>query len=275
MDLKILENTPPWEWPEDAGPYFIKILGDDRAGESDRCLAAELAGDFTVISDDIAHALLSITANPNESEKLRGISVISLGTGLANADMMGFEDPDDIIISEKTFIEVQETLHKLFMDTDIPTDVRRRILEASVRAPQDWHGENVDKAFSSEEEAWRLTAVFCMQFIRGFDDQILEALNDKNADIHYHAVCAAGNWAVDAAWPHIRALVDADTTDKPLLLAAIDAVVNIHPQEAAEVLGDLIDDEDQEVVDAVYEALAMAEALNELDDEEEDDDVLK
>ena len=275
MDLKILEHTPPWEWPEDAGPYFLKILGDDQAGESDRCLAAELAGDFTVINDDIAHALLSITANPNESDKLRGISVISLGTGLANAEMMGFEDPDDIIISEKTFIKIQETLHTLFMDTEIPTDVRRRILEASVRAPQDWHGENVSTAFSSDEEAWRLTAVFCMQFIRGFDGQILEALNDNNADIHYHAVCAAGNWAVDAAWPHICAIVDADTTDKPLLLAAIDAVVNIRPQEAAAVIGDFLDDDDQEVVDAVYEALAMAEALNEIDDENEDDDFLK
>jgi len=275
MDLKILEHTPPWEWPQDAGPYFLKILGDDQAGESDRCLAAELAGDFTVISDNIANALLSITANPNESEKFRAISVISLGTALANADMMGFEDPDDIIISEKAFIKIQEMLHKLFMDTDIPTDVRRRILEASVRAPQEWHGENVRAAFSSDEEAWRLTAVFCMQYIRGFDDQILEALNDKNADIHYHAVCAAGNWAVDAAWPHIRALVDGDVTDKPLLLAAIEAVVNIRPQEAAEVLGDFINDDDQEVVDAVYEALAMAEALNEIDDEDEDDEFLK
>ena len=275
MDLKILEHTPPWEWPEDAGPYFLKILGDDRASESDRCLAAELAGDFTVISDDSVQALLSITANPDESEKLRGISVISLGTALANADMMGFEDPDDIIISEKTFIETQETLHKLFVDTDIPTVVRRRILEASVRAPQDWHGENVLAAFSSDEEAWRLTAVFCMQYIRGFDDQILEALNDKNADIHYHAVCAAGNWAVDAAWPQIRALVDGNATDKPLLLAAIDAVVNIRPQEAAEVLGDFINDDDQEIVDAVYEALAMAEALNEIDDEDEDDEFIK
>ena len=275
MDLKILEHTPPWEWPEDAGQYFLNILGDDQAGESDRCLAADLAGDFTVISDDIAHALLSITADPNESEKLRGISVISLGTALANADMMGFEDPDDIMISEKTFIKIQETLHKLFMDTDIPTDVRRRILEASVRAPQGWHGENVSTAFSSDEEAWRLTAVFCMQFIRGFDDQILEALNDENDDIHYYAVCAAGNWAVGAAWPHIRALIDSDATDKPLLLAAIDAVIDIRPQEAAEVLGDFIDDDDPEIADAVYEALAMAAAVIEIDDEDQDDELLR
>ena len=271
MDLKILENTPPWEWPEDAAAYYLKILGDDQAAESDRCLAAELAGDYTVINDEIAHALLLITGNPHESEKLRGISVISLGSCLTHADMMGFEDPDDIMISEKTFIKIQETLHKLFMDTDIPTELRRRILEASVQAPQDWHCENVDRAFSSGEKAWRLTAVFCMRFIRGFDDQILEALSDKNADIHYHAVCAAGNWEVDAAWPHIRELVDSDATDKPLLLAAIDAVINIRPQEAAEVLGDLIDDDDQEIADAVHEALAMAEGLAEIDDWDDDE----
>ena len=60
-----------------------------------------------------------------------------------------------------------------------------------------------------------------------------------------------------------------------MLLAAIDAVVNIRPQEAAEVLGDFINDDDQEVVDAVYEALAMAGALNEIDDEDYDDELLK
>ena len=48
MDLKIMENTPSWEWPEDADQYFLKFLGDDQAAESDRCPAAELAGDYTV-----------------------------------------------------------------------------------------------------------------------------------------------------------------------------------------------------------------------------------
>ncbi len=60
MDLKILEHTPLWEWPEDADQNFFNILGADQAGKSDRCLAADLVGDFTDISDDIAHALLSI-----------------------------------------------------------------------------------------------------------------------------------------------------------------------------------------------------------------------
>ena len=40
--------------------------------------------------------------------------------------------------------------------------------------------------------------------------------------------------AVDTAWSHITALVASGKTDKPLLLAAIEAVASIRPQEAAE-----------------------------------------
>ena len=49
MDLTTLKDTPPWEWPEGADKIFLETLRDDRADESDRLLAAELAGDFTVI----------------------------------------------------------------------------------------------------------------------------------------------------------------------------------------------------------------------------------
>jgi hypothetical protein len=50
MDLKTLQDTPPWEWPEGADKLFIGILRDGKAAESDRLIAAELARDFTVIN---------------------------------------------------------------------------------------------------------------------------------------------------------------------------------------------------------------------------------
>ena len=52
-----------------------------------------------------------------------------------------------------------------------------------------------------------------------------------------------------------------------LLLAAIEASAGIRPQEAKELLGELIDSEDQDVVDAAYEAMEMAGML--LDDEDD------
>jgi hypothetical protein len=53
------------------------------------------------------------------------------------------------------------------------------VLEASVRAPQDWHLDAIREAYSSTDEAWSLTAVFCMRFVRGFNEQILEALESS------------------------------------------------------------------------------------------------
>jgi len=77
---------------------------------------------------------------------------------------------------------------------------------------------------------------------------------------------------VDAAWSHIAALITAEGTDKYLLLAAIEAVAGIRPQEAAEILLDLADSEDEDIADAAYEAMAMSEVLLDLEDDDEDDE---
>lgn len=276
MDLKTLYDTPPWDWPEGTAKTFLGILRDDKADESERLLAAELAGDSTVINDDLADALLSILRNGDESEELRGKAVISLGPALEYAYMDEFEDPDDVPISEEIFRGIQESLRELYMDAGVPKEVRRRILEASVRAPQDWHQDAIRAAYFSGDESWKLTAVFCMRFVRGFNDQILEALETENHDIHYEAVCAAGNWEVDAAWSHIASLITTEETDKPLMLAAIDAVAGIRPQEAAEILVDLTDSDDEDIVEAAYEAMTIAEGLSddEYDDDDDDDESL-
>ena len=91
MDLRTLRKIPPWDWPEGTGKMFLDILRDDQAAEGDRLLAAELAGDFTVINDELVDALLSILRSGDESETLRGKAVISLGPVLEHADMHGFE----------------------------------------------------------------------------------------------------------------------------------------------------------------------------------------
>jgi len=266
MDVKALREISPWEWPEGAGKVVLDILRDARATEGDRLVAAELAGDSTVINDELVDALLAIVGSGDESEELRAKAAISLGPVLEHADMHGFEDADDALIAEHTFQRIQESLRKLYVDAGVPKEVRRRILEASVRAPQDRHRDAVRAAYSSDDEAWRLTAVFCMRFVRGFDEQILEALDSENPDIHYEAVCAAGTWGVDAAWPHVTALITSRETVKPLLLAAIEAVGSIRPRKAAAVLHNLADSDDEDIGEAVLEAMAIAELPDE-DDE--------
>ena len=271
MDVKTLAEIPPWEWPDGTENALLDILRDARASASDRLLAAELAGDFTVIDDELVGALLTIVRSDHESEDLRGQAAISLGPILEHADMDEFEDPDDVPIAEHTFHRIQESLRRLYMDAGVPKDVRRRILEAAVRAPQDWQQDAIRAAYASDDEAWRLTAVFCMRFVRGFTKQILEAVNSSNPDIHYEAVCAAGNWEVEGAWPHVVALVRSRSTEKHLLLAAIEAVGSIRPREAADILDELADSSDEDIADAVSEALAMAAGL--AAEEDGDDEV--
>lgn len=262
MDLKRLKETPPWDWPEETDKWLLKILTEDQGDASDRLLATELAGDYTVINDELVDALLSILQSDDESEQLRARAAISLGPVLEHADIDGFDDPDDGLIAEETFHRIQEALRRLYPDAATPKLVRRRILEASVRAPQQWHPDAVRAAYASDDDQWRLTAVFAMRWVRGFDNQILEALESNNEDIHYQAVRAAGNMEVDAAWPHVSKIISAPVTDKPLLLAAIDAVAGIRPQEAGMILVDLTDSDDEEIVEAAHEAMAMAEALS-------------
>ena len=273
MDLKALKDTPPWDWPTGTRKLLLEILRDDRAAEADRLLATQLAGDFTVISDDVAEALLSILRRTDLSDALRGQAAISLGPVLDHTDTEGFgEDSQTILIAERTFHTIQESLQTLYLRADVPKDVRRRILEASVRAPQDWHPEAVREAYASGDDAWKLTAVFCMSYVPGFDEQILEGLNSENRDMRYEAVLAAGTWEVDGAWPHVEAIITSERMDKSLLLAAIDAVASIRPHEAAETLLDLSESDDDDIVEAVDEALAMAGGLSDVDFEDEDDD---
>ncbi len=271
MDLKALKDTPPWDWPEGTAEKLVSVLRDEQAAEPDRVLAAEMAGDFTVVNDELVEALLAILRKSEESQEVRARAAISLGPILEYADTEGFEDPDDVPISERHFQQIQELLRKLHMDAQIPKEVRRRILEASVRAPHDWHKNAVRAAYSSGDDAWKLTAVFCMRFLRGFDEQIVEELDNKNPDIQIEAVLAAGNWGVGAAWPHIAALIHSGRTPKPLLLAAIEAVPSVCPQEASEVLSGLVESDDEDIIEAVQEALAMAEEPSGGDEDGEDD----
>ena len=269
MDLKTLQDTPPWDWPRDAGKKFQEILIDHQASETDRLIAAELAGDLTVINDQLADALMAVIRRPDEPEQLRAAAAIALGPVLEQADTDGFEDPDDAMpITQRTFRNLQESLHKLHFDNSIPKEVRRRILEASVRAPEEWHQNAIRAAYSSGDKEWILTAVFSMRWVRGFDDQILEALKSGDDEIQYEAIQAAGNWGLAAAWSDILALVRDAATPKSLLLAAIGAVASIRPAEARSVLVDLGDSDDEEIVEAVDEAIAMAETVPDEEDDE-------
>jgi uncharacterized protein (UPF0147 family) len=268
-ELNGFDEMSPLELPDDAGETLLAILRDPKAEEAVRLRAAELAGDAGVIDDELANALLSIAQNNSEPASLRAASAIALGPVLELADIEGFEeDSDELSITEETFLRIQKSFHKLYTDSGIPKEVRRRVLEAAVRAPQDWHEEAIRAAYASKDEDWKLTAVFCMGQVPGFEDQILESLKSGNSEIYREAVLAASSRELAVAWPHIAALLTSQDCDKPLLLAAIDAAPYLRAGEAGVLLVDLADSDDEEIAEAAQEAMSMAEALSgDADDE--------
>lgn len=270
--LQKLLTTPAYEWPEGTAEALLATLRDPQVPEDERALAADLAGDPVVINDELAGALLEILRSGEQPERVRGAAALALGPALELCDLDGFEDVDQPPVSESTFARVQGELRALYHDASVPKDVRRQVLETAVRAPADWQRDALRAAAASSDADWRLTAVFGMRYVDGFEEAILAALESPDPRIHREAVLAAGAWELAEAGPHVLELVRSPECEKDLLLAAIEAVGSICPDEGAEDLEELAEDEDEDVADAAAEALATADHAFLGDDEGEDDE---
>jgi len=144
LKLEDLNEIPPWEWPEDAAALVLETLSDRNVSEEKRLLAAELAGDMVILDEEIAEALLSILQSNKEAVELRSQAAISLGPGLEEADFADYDDPDDSpVFSSSSLQKIQRSLHDLFFSPGVEKDLRRSVLEASVRNQQDWHAAAV------------------------------------------------------------------------------------------------------------------------------------
>ena len=267
--LQSLAQTPPFDWPEDARPLLLGVLRDRGAPEDDRILAVELSGCTVVHDDEVARALLTLAENDREAVLLRSRAVIALGPGLELCETLGFDNPANLPLSAATFNEVQQALRTLYADPAVPKLLRRKSLEASVRAPQPWHPEAVRAAFASPDEEWRLTAVFGMRFVEGFEEEILQSLGSESEDARTEAMFGVAAWAIEAAWPRVLGVLEAKVVERGLLLAAIEAVGALRPAEAEELLAPLAQLGDEEIDEAVAEAVATQEFDDGLEEDED------
>jgi len=273
MKITDLYELAPWEWPKERVEIILEALNDPTIDLSERLKAVEMAGDFVVINDQLAKILIAMVIDNNEEEELRSSAAIALGVALEHGYIFEFKNPDDILLSEGVFGEVTSLLRQTFSEPGVPKQVRRSVLEASVRSPQEWHRDAITNAYESDDPDWQLTAVFCMRFVKGFERQILQSLKSDNQDIFYQAIYCAGNWGIKDAWPYVAFLLEPDNDDEELLLAAIAATASIGVDmvEANECLLKLLGSDNDEVVDAVYEALAMV-GIEDLEDYDMDED---
>ena len=187
--------------------------------------------------------------------------------------LISFDDEDELAeppTTEPMFQRIQATLQEIHADHSVPKEVRRRVLEGSVRAPPGLASRCDSRGLLQQRRRMEANG----GLLHGMDSRFRRA-NTRDAGKPKSRPSlrggeGGGNWGVDAAWPHVAALLTSEATEKSLLLAAIEAAVWIRPREAKMILIDLADSDDEEIAEAVSDA-SMEQGPDELDDKEEED----
>ena len=262
-----LQAIEPWEWPDNASAMILQTLTNKTLGLDERKLAVGLAGETVVLNDSMAEALLEVLAGDDEPVELRASAATSVGVAIADIEMEGgyddlFDLDDEYCISKPLYDRVQATCRALWHDQTAPELVRRRALEASARGAQDWHHDAIRSAYNSGNDNMRLTAVFCMTSVSGFEAEILQALESDELWTRLHAVQAAANWEIKKAWKFVREILDAgnpggasNEPEKALFLTAIEAIPGLlSKSKAQDLLAEFMESDDEEVAATAEEA---------------------
>jgi HEAT repeat protein len=212
-----------------------------------------------VMDDELAGKLVGIIQSDAGAE-LRGSAAIALGPALEEAFEVGFDDEldndfDIRVLGQSRVVEIQRVLRSMHDDEKQPSLVRRMCLEASVRAPQDWHPAAVLAAHQRSDKDWKMTALFCMGRLPGFEAEILEALSAADSDIVVEAVRSAGLSELNAAGPVILDLAASETPEPRVRCAAVEALALLETEGIEELLVSLTESDDESLAQAAFESL--------------------
>lgn len=238
--------------------FLVAVLRNPDA--SVRLRALEEAVDEA--DDELTEELMRLLEE-DPSEEVRARVPIALGPTLelcySEVDDEGrLPPPSDWNINpltQEVYDRLLETLRRLYLAAATPELVRRRVLEGAVRSPRPWQEKATAAAFRSEEEPWRITAVFCMGHLRGFEGEIAEAFGSGSEAVRYEAIRAAGlRGAERLARPLLRLAKDPEA-DVDERVAATLALPVLGPPGAFEALDELCADPEEAVDEAAEEAL--------------------
>jgi hypothetical protein len=155
---------------------------------------------------------------------------------------------------------IRELLRKIVHDEGEPLLVRRRAFEASVRFVEEWHAPLVRRIWLSAEPDWRTTAMFAMACLPGFDQEIIESVEDESLpeQIRAEAVRTAGMRGLKQLRAKIRELARDPKHPQGIRFAALAAVAEFGPPaEARSLLRKVAgNDPDEEIRQAAADYLA-------------------
>jgi HEAT repeat protein len=230
------------------------------------------------MDDEIAQALLDI-AESDATHEVRTDAIVALGPvieqcGMEYDDEAEFDFGPELgpPVSRDTFSSIVRHIRGLYDDETQPTLIRRRAFEVLVRDPQPWLSKEIRKHVASADPDWRLTAVFAMGYVKGFEREIADTVQTAEGKLLLEAVIAAGNMGVSRAARRIRTLATSREEDLDLRLAAIEALPQLDP-DCFELLDELTRARKREIAEAAEYALEELEIFADPgDDELEDED---
>jgi len=153
---------------------------------------------------------------------------------------------------------IHAALERQLTDPATPVDVARRALEALAYINDDVIKAHIDRAYSSDVEAMRLSAVFAMgrSADPAWGDTVMAELHSDNPAMRYEAARACGElqWR-DAVEMLSRMIGDRDAEVR---FIAVQALGQIGGDAARRVLERLVAAEELELSEAAEEALAEA-----------------
>ncbi len=262
---------------EDFSEEHRTLIADLRDPDESVRLAA-LAQLDAELDDELAGEMERLLRE-EESDDVRARVPIALGPTLELCfweldDEGRLPPPSDWNVAPLTqgvYDRLVETLRRVYLDGTVPELVRRRVLEGAVRSPQSWQEKAAAAAFRSNEEPWRITAVFCMGYLSGFDDEIVEAFESGSEMVRFEAIRAAGQRVVKRLAGPLQALAGDPEADHEERLAAIEALPAMEDPRTFELLDELVAGPEKEIAEAAEEALGevsmLAMAEEALDDD--------
>ncbi len=222
------------------------------------------------IHDDAgARRMLDILTDSEADPELRGQAAIKLGPGLQLCDERIDWDDLDLYFGKPTFEKIDQTFRRLYHDASTPKLVRRRILEAAVRAPLDWHEGAVRAAWETDDDDWRQTAVFGMGNIPGFEDQLLDIVkrDDLSEGVLREAVRAAGARELGKAEPIVRRVALDENRESYTRQLAIEALIWCGNDRSECALSKLTRHSDPDIADTAEWALGEFRMFSQMPDD--------
>ncbi len=269
------EATPPIEAFDEANRELVRALRS--ADREIRSFA--LAEASPMVDDELARELLRFARDPERSEQERGDALIALGPALElcsyeeaddgslPAPLPGEEDWWDLPLSSAAYREAGDALRRIYLDAAQPKLVRRRALEAAVRAPRDWQRDAAGSAWRSADPEWRLTAVFIMGHLQGFAAEIEEALNSDDLPVVREALLAIGRAGIEELADRLVTTAEDPAAARELRLAAIEALGELGPEDADNLLAMLSQSDDKELAAAAEDAFEELELMRGYDED--------